>query len=412
MKVTGIIAEYNPFHNGHAYQIQEARKITGADYIVVVMSGDFTQRGIPAIIDKYSRTEMALKAGADLVIELPLYYASGSAEFFANGAISILDKLGVIDSLLFGSECGDIELLTDIADILIDKKEILDHGIKEKVKTGISYPQARIRTIEEIVPNAFEHVDAMSQPNNILGFEYIRALKNRNSAILPYTNKRNGSGYHDRMVMNILSSALAIRSSIEANDSLEMVKDQMPDYVYDILQRNFKKTFPVYNEDISALLKYKLLLDAPGGYYNYADISPDFSDKIEKNLSKYISYNQYCDLLKTKDITYARVGRCLLHILLNIRKDNLHTYVDNDFTFYARMLGFRKNSGELLSKIKKNSSIPLISKLADAKNILSPLALEMLDADIQSAHIYDTVVTEKYKQSNINEFQREIIVID
>ena len=117
-------------------------------------------------------------------------------------------------------------------------------------------------------------------------------------------------------------------------------------------------------------------------------------------------------MLKTKDITYARVGRCLLHILLNIRKDNLHTYVDNDFTFYARMLGFRKNSGELLSQIKKNSSIPLISKLADAKNILSPLALEMLDADIQSAHIYDTVVTEKYKQSNINEFQREIIVID
>lgn len=412
MKVTGIIAEYNPFHNGHAYQIQEARKMTGADYIVVVMSGDFTQRGVPAIIDKYSRTEMALKAGADLVIELPLYYASGSAEFFANGAISILDKLGVVDSLLFGSECGDIQLLTDIADILINKKEILDHGIKEKVKSGISYPLARIRTIEEIVPNAFEHVDAMGQPNNILGFEYIRALKNRNSKIIPYTNRRNGSGYHDRMVTNILSSALAIRSSIEANDSLEMVKDQMPDYVYEILQRNFKKTFPVYNEDISALLKYKLLLDAQEGYYNYADISPDFSDKIEKNLSKYISYNQYCDLLKTKDITYARVGRCLLHILLNIRKDNLHTYVDNDFTFYARMLGFRKSSGELLSEIKKNSSIPLISKLADAKNVLSPLALEMLDADIQSAHIYDTVVTEKYKQSNINEFQREIIVID
>lgn len=411
MKVVGIIAEYNPFHNGHAYQLQEAKKLTGADYVVVIMSGDFTQRGVPALIDKYSRTEMALKGGADLVIEMPLYYSVGSAEYFANGSISILDKLGVIDYLAFGSECGDIQILNNIADILIEQKDKLDQSIKAKVKTGMSYPIARMRAIEEIAPNSFETVDAMNQPNNILGFEYIRALKSRNSKIEALTNQRIGAGYHDRMVINYFSSAIAIRSSIENNGSLDMVESQVPDYVYEIMTQNYKKTFPIFNEDISSLLKYKLLLDSSEGYSEYADISNDFSDKIGKNLSKYISYTQYCDLLKTKDITYARVGRSLLHVLLNIRKNNLEQYVANDFTFYARMLGFRKESTELLNAIKKNSSIPLISKLADAKSILSPLGMEMLRSDIQAAHIYDTVVTDKYKTSTGSEYSREIIII-
>ena len=409
MKVCGIVAEYNPFHNGHENQIKQAREITGADKVVVVMSGDFTQRGLPAFLDKYKRTEMALKGGADLVLELPLYYSVGSAEFFASGSIALLDKLGIVDSLCFGSECGDIGLLNDIADILNDRKEELHDVIREKMKTGLSYPIARAQTIEEMIPDSFEHVQAMSEPNNILGFEYLRAIKQRGSSIEPFTNLRIGSGYHDRMVQSTLSSAMAIRESVYETGDLDKIRSQVPYYVFDIMKEEFNETFPIFEQDISAMLKYKLLLDAATGYTSYVDISSDFSDKILKNLNRYSSFSQFCDLLKSKDITYARVSRSLLHILLNIRKDRMDQFKADDYIYYARMLGFREESKDLLTEIKNHSTIPLLSKLADAKNHLDDRGMTMLEGDIQAAHIYDTLVTEKFHAATISEYSREIV---
>jgi len=411
MKVCGVIAEYNPFHNGHENQIKEARELTGADKVIVVMSGNFTQRGVPAFMDKYTRTEMALKGGADLVLELPLYYSVGSAEFFATGAITLLDRLGVTDSLCFGSECGDISILDDIANILTEQKEELHESIREKMKTGLSYPMARARAIEEMIPDSYEHVQAMSEPNNILGFEYLRALKQRDSKIKPYTNLRIGSGYHNRMVQSTLSSAMAIRESVYETGELNRVESQVPYYVYDIMKKNFNQTFPIFEEDISAMLKYKMLLDASSGYTSYVDISKDFSDKILKNLNRYSSFSQFCDLLKSKDITYARVSRSLLHILLNIRKDRMQMFMDDGYIYYARMLGFREESKDLLTEIKNSSEIPLLSKLADAKNILGENAMTMLEGDIQAAHIYDTLVTEKFHSATVSEYSREIVRI-
>ncbi len=409
MKVCGIIAEYNPFHNGHENQIRMAKELTGADKVIVVMSGDFTQRGVPAFMDKYSRTRMALKGGADLVLELPLYYSVGSAEFFASGAVALLDRIGVVDSLCFGSECGDISILKDIADILTDNKEEIHELIREKMKTGLSYPMARMATIEEMIPNSFEHVQAMREPNNILGFEYLRAIKQRESSMEPFTNLRIGAGYHERMMQSTLSSAMAIRESIEETGSIDRIESQVPYYVFDIMKQEYNQTFPIMEEDISAMLKYKMLLDAATGYTSYVDISSDFSDKILKNLNRYSSFSQFCDLLKSKDITYARVSRSLLHILLNIRKDRMNMFIEDDYVYYARMLGFREESKELLTEIKNHSDIPLISKLADAKNILGEHALTMLEGDIQSAHIYDTLVTEKFHSATVSEFSREIV---
>lgn len=411
MKVCAIIAEYNPLHNGHQYQIQTAKAMTQADYIIVLMSGNFTQRGVPAVIDKYERTKMALNAGADLVIELPLYYSTSSAEYFASGAVSLLNKLGCVDYLCFGSECGDIKILTDIADLLIEKKDIISEVIHKKVREGLSYPAARVQAIEESIPNSYNHVEAMSSPNNILGFEYIRAIKQFNSSIIPVTNHRIGSDYHDKLLDNPVSSALAIRSSLEEKGELERIKNNVPAYVYDIMEKSYEKIFPILNEDISSILKYKLLLDQSKGYEEYVDISGDFSDKILKNLNKFESYSQFCDLLKSKDITYARVARNLLHILLNIRKDSMKKYKENGYVFYARMLGFKKASQELLSVIKQNSEIPLVSKMADARNSLEPIAWEMLENDIQASHIYETIVTDKYHSTNVSEFAREIIVM-
>ena len=404
MKVAAIIAEYNPLHNGHEFQIKRARQLTGADFIIVIMSGDFTQRGVPAIIDKYQRTRMALNAGADLVIEMPLYYSCSSAEYFASGAINLLKGLGVVDYLVFGSECGDIKILTDIADVLINHKQEISGVIHGLVKEGISYPIARVRAVEEAIPNSYEHVEAMNFPNNILGFEYIRALKQFESSIIPVTNLRIGAGYHDRMMDNPICSSLAIRSSLEETNELEHIRSQIPFHVYKILEEQYDKTFPVLNKDISSILKYKLLLDEGKGYEEYLDISPDFSAKIIKNLNKYESYSQFCDLLKSKDITYVRVARNLLHILLNIKKEG--------YIFYARMLGFKKSSNELLSALKSKATIPIISKLADARHQINPVGMEMLETDIQAAHIYDTIVSEKFGIPTVSEFSREIVIIE
>lgn len=412
MKVAAIIAEYNPLHNGHEFQIKRARQLTGADFIIIVMSGDFTQRGVPAVIDKYQRTKMALNAGADLVIEMPLYYSCSSAEYFASGAINLLKGLGVVDYLVFGSECGDIKILTDIADVLINHKEEISGVIHGLVKEGISYPIARVRAVEEAIPNSYEHVEAMNFPNNILGFEYIRALKQFESSIIPVTNLRIGAGYHDRMMDNPICSSLAIRSSLEETNEIERVRSQIPFHVYKILEEQYGKTFPVLNKDISSILKYKLLLDEGKGYEEYLDISPDFSAKIIKNLNKYESYSQFCDLLKSKDITYVRVARNLLHILLNIKKESMKKYKEEGYIFYARMLGFKKSSNELLSALKSKASIPIISKLADARHQLSPIGMEMLETDIQAAHIYDTIVSEKFKIPTVSEFSREIVIIE
>ena len=412
MKVAAIIAEYNPLHNGHEFQIKRARQLTGADFIIIVMSGDFTQRGVPAVIDKYQRTKMALNAGADLVIEMPLYYSCSSAEYFASGAINLLKGLGVVDYLVFGSECGDIKILTDIADVLINHKQEISGVIHGLVKEGLSYPIARVRAVEEAIPNSYEHVEAMNFPNNILGFEYIRALKQFESSIIPVTNLRIGAGYHDRMMDNPICSSLAIRSSLEETNELEHVRSQIPFHVYKILEEQYGKTFPVLNKDISSILKYKLLLDEGKGYEEYLDISPDFSAKIIKNLNKYESYSQFCDLLKSKDITYVRVARNLLHILLNIKKESMKKYKEEGYIFYARMLGFKKSSNELLSALKSEASIPIISKLADARHQLSPIGMEMLETDIQAAHIYDTIVSEKFKIPTVSEFSREIVIIE
>lgn len=411
MKAAGIIAEYNPFHNGHMYHIQKVKELTGADYVVVVMSGDFTQRGIPALINKHSRAKMALKAGADLVFELPSYYATGSAEYFASGAIALLDKLGIIDCICFGSECGDIKILTDIAQMLNNETVPLSEAIQAGLRQGLSYPLARAKAIGELIPESYEHVEALSSPNNILGIEYIKAILKRNSSITPYTNFRMGAGYHDKMLSDNMSSALSIRQSLLENNTLEMIESSVPEHVFTIMQKHFLKTFPIYNDDISLILKYKLLMDEPNGYTDYVDISDDLSAKIKRNLKKYKNFSQFCDLLKSKDITYARVSRCLTHILLNHKKDYLQSYIENDFIFYARILGLRKDASELMSALKLHSEIPVISKLADAKKSLSPFAMQMLEEDIRASQIYDSIISEKFNAKPIHEYSKEIVVI-
>lgn len=210
MKTVGLITEYNPFHNGHLYHIEKAKELTGADRVIVIMSGDYVQRGTPAVLSKHSRAHMALLNGASVVLELPVCYSCASAEFFAKGAVSVLDGLGCIDALCFGSECGNLEHLTSIAHLLSAEPETYRHHLQSSLKNGMSFPAARCHALKKMTGDAYAS-QILSDPNNILGIEYLKALKKLNSPIVPFTLKREFSGYHDTELHDCSSSASAIR---------------------------------------------------------------------------------------------------------------------------------------------------------------------------------------------------------
>lgn len=412
MKICGIIAEYNPFHNGHQYHLQKSIEQSKADYSVIVMSGNFVQRGTPALADKYIRTETALRCGADLVLELPSFYATGSAEFFAAGAVSLLDKLGAVTHLCFGSECGVLSLLQKAASILAEEPEIYKTILRNKLREGSSFPTARSTALLECCPELGENLQVLTAPNNILGIEYLKALYKQNSSINPLTITRSGSNYHDQELTTTLSSATAIRQALRDGLSLSHISEYLPHPAYSVLEEHFLNIPPIFSEDLSSMLYYKLLCEQDEGYTAYMDVSEEISDRIRRNLYQFTTFPAFCALLKTKEITHSRISRCLIHILLNIRKADLEHYVRTlDYTPYARILGFRQASSPLLSAISKQTRIPLITKLADAGNILSEDALEMLQKDIAISHIYNSIVTAKTERPMRNEYSTPLVIL-
>lgn len=405
MKTVGIIAEYNPFHNGHLYQLKKAKEITGADFAVVVMSGDFTQRGTPAVFDKYTRCRLSLLAGADLCIELPVVYATASAELFAKGAVSLLSALGV-DALCFGSECGEIAPLREIASLLFAEPPAYKEALNKALKEGLSFPSARAVAVRKCahagsLPGAdvtasssLSGVDAaasdvLASPNNILGIEYLKALlaleKNGQHAPVPYTIKREGDGYLSHTLSEeSFCSAMALRKGI-AEENPDLLR-----YVPESIRQEFSDTCQTKSalcaDDFSGMLFYKLLSEKDAGYDSYLDVSSDLSDKIRKNLGTFTTFSAFCEnSLKSKDITLTRVYRSLLHILLSIKKEDLPAAAP-----YARILGFRESSFEVFGCLSKEN-IPLLSRLKDASSLLSPEALSCLSKDIFAAQLYEHV---------------------
>lgn len=409
MKIVGLITEYNPFHNGHLHHINLAKKTTGADYVVVIMSGNFVQRGAPAIIDKYSRTHMALTCGADLVIELPCVFATSSAEAFASGAVSILNKMGCVDYLCFGSEYGEIPVLKKIAEILAYEPIEFKKYLKDYLKEGFPFPIARKKAlldykIDNSITNA-ELEQILSEPNNILAIEYIKAIIRQNSTIEPVTIKRIVSGYHDTSICDTICSASAIRNTL-LNNGVDSFKNQVPESVFDILAKEYNKTFPIYLNDFSSILKYRLIFKNIHPNTCYLDVSDSLANTIANHINQFKNIEDFANLLKSKQYTLTRITRSLLHILLNIEKDSA-----DESALYIRILGFKKSSSQLLTIIKENTSIPIISKLADSKNLLSTSALAMLEQDIFASDIYNTIVTDKFHCSVANEFKRTIVIL-
>lgn len=402
MRVVGLIAEYNPFHNGHKYHIAKAKELANADYAIVVMSGNFVQRGAPAIMPKHLRSEASLKSGADLVIELPVCYATGTAEQFAYGAVSLLDNLGCVDAICFGSECGDINALADLAKLLCDEPEEYKRTLQECLRSGVSFPLARQKAIQALCDGG-EFSELLEQPNNILGVEYLKALYRLESDIEPLTIRRKVSHYHDVELQEHFSSASALRSTI-ADSNFAQLYGQIPSECMPSLEDGYEVRYPVYANDFSLLLKYKLLNETSISLVEYADVSEELANRIFNRLNDYVSFEQFCELLKTKEITYTRISRALIHILLGVKKN------DDYEIEYARMLGFRKESSDLLAYIKRTSSLPLISKLSTSDNFAEH-AKKMLGIDVFASNLYESVVTEKFHTPFINEFQQSIIKI-
>lgn len=411
MKVNGIIAEYNPFHNGHKYNLDQVKKETGADYTIIVLSGNFTQRGEPALIDKFVRARMALENGADLVVELPISHAASSAEYFARGGVSILNKMNVVDFLCFGSECGDAKVLTEIAKILLEEPEEFSRDLRSAQRAGLSYPAARNRALVDYCPALARSESVLTSPNNILGIEYIKALLQMNSRIQPYTIRRAGADYHDRRFGSNFCSALALRQAILSGQELKSLASQMPPSSYELLRDALAKTPAVCTDDFSNMLLYKLLSEQDMTYDRYLDVSADLSDRIHNNLKRFGGYSKFCDLLKTKNMTYTRISRCLLHIMLDMRDEEKLSYGTLGEVPYARVLGFRREAQPLLSQIKERTEIPLITKLADATNLLSPQAYALLAQDLRRGSMYESVAAMKSGRTAKDEREMPIVIV-
>lgn len=412
MKIVGLITEYNPFHNGHFHHIEEARRITGADFVIAVMSGNFVQRGGPALMDKYSRTRMALSCGADIVFELPVCYATASAEYFALGAVSLLHKLGIVDYLCFGSECGNIEELTDLAKILTEDTKEYNHILNTCLGKGYSFPAARAEAVRTVAPRI--NPSLLTSPNNILGIEYIKSLLRLDSSIRPVTIVRRQAGYHETSLSDsgksAISSATAIRRAIRMECGTDSVSDHVPSSVSNILDENYRKTFPICEDDCSLLLKYKLLQETKDSLARYLDVTPDLARRIAHVNWQGLSFSEIAQAIKTKHWTLTRINRSLIHILLNQTWKEFELYNSLGYTQYARILGLKKSASFLLRSVLKKENFPIITKMADAKNLLTDTGFAMLKEDILASHLYNQIVFEKYGTLPEDEYTRGIIL--
>lgn len=405
MKTIGIVCELNPLHSGHKYLLDMARKRFNADYIILVMSGDYTQRGVPSIVSKEVRTKMALMAGADAVFELPVQYATASAEYFASGAISLLNSLGCVDHILFGTENGDIEEIQKIASILNDEPDEYKKELQKGLKKGLNFASARDAALKKLI--TIGNSTTLIGSNNILGIEYCRALMESKSRITPLTIKREGSDYNSDELTGTYASASAIRKLLETtypDDTYRSIlKNYIPEDVLTLLlsQKAYNRL-----DNYSDYLHYKLLSERSEGFTSYADIHRDLSDKIIKFLPKYTTISEFTDLLKSKDLTYTRIQRSLLHILLGIKQETLDSLKQDNYPVYLRLLGFRKESSPLLAVIRESSSTPVISRMSDAFKIENEQQKRLLDQDVLASDIYHLIIPDSK-----NEYQKPVTIL-
>lgn len=378
MNIVGIIAEYNPFHEGHAYQIQKAKEQCGAEFAVVVMNGDFVQRGEPAIFDKYTRTKEALLGGADLIFELPVRFGLSSAGDFAMGGVLALNALPFVTHLCFGTETGDLTPLLQAASFLCDEPDSYRTRVKHFVKQGILYPKARSLALaaESGLPT-----ETWDSPNNILGLEYCVALQKLHSKIKPFTIRREGQGYHDNdtPALSDFPSATFLREKIRKAGEKENLS----------------------LSDFSSLIGYSLL--TAKDLCRIKDITPDLSDRIRNELPKYREINEFVKTIKNPSLTTGRIKRSFFQCLFDIEKEE-------PVMPYLRVLGMKKEASSLLSQ-KENASCQILTKLAFDVPKMDDTAKKLFAKDLLASDLYRQVFCHKYNQTLPNEYQHSPMVL-
>lgn len=381
IKTVGIVCEYNPFHNGHKYHIEQAKKITGADAAICIMSGNFVQRGSLAVCDKFLRAKTAILGGGDLVIELPVVYALSCAEKFASGAVYILDKIGV-DYICFGAECSNLNTLDKLADILLNETDEFKQKLKEFMKNGSSYQKARDKALKQVHNISAK---ALSLPNNALAVEYLKALKKLNSNITPVLVKRLGANYkEEKLCQNSFSSATAIRLHLASDNIKSVLENNVPSQTLPLYENEMKLgKFPVFSSAADNMILYRLRTMSADDLRQINDVTEGIENRILSCAKTASSFEELITAVSSKRYTKSRISRIILCALLNIKK--------NDLTApeYIRVLALNETGAKVLKSIKKTSELPIITKLSYKKH-----NFPMLKFDIRATDIYSLCFNE------------------
>lgn len=410
-RVVGIIAEYNPFHNGHYYHMQKAKEKSGSDYCIAVISGNFTQRGEPSIANKWAKAYMAICGGADLVIELPTIYSISSAENFASGALKILDSLNIVDSFAFGAETNDIATLNNIANVLHDEPKQYLNILNHELKKGISYPSARENAIMMYLNDIKRYANILNSPNNILAIEYLKAIKTQKSNLIPIMIQRKNVHYYDNKIIDDFASASAIRKLL-INREYEDLRKVIPKSTYQILGQEIKNGHIVlslskYEKEIIYILRKMTIQQIA----NLPDVCEGLENSIKNAANNCNSLKDLIENIKSKRYTQTRIQRILLYALLGIDKKMMES--SKRIIPYIRILGFNQRGKGLLSEIsRRNSKVDVVTsvkKYIENNNSKSnKVLMEMMQTDIFATNVY-TLGYEYDSRSNLD-FTNNMII--
>lgn len=381
--VLGIIAEYNPFHNGHLYQIEKAKEECNADYVVVVMSGNFVQRGLPAVMNKWDRAKIAIENGVDLVIELPTIFSISNAENFANGGIKILNELGIVNHVAFGMECDNLNSINEISELMLNEPQELSINIKEELQKGVSYPLARQNAIFKYTRNnAFKEI--LNKPNNILAIEYLKALKRISSPIIPIGIKRYMVDSNSESFNDSYASSSLIRKLIFEN-KWDKILQVVPKKSFSNLKKSYEDGRCAYDlKTFEREIIYKLRTMSIEEIKNLPDVSEGLENLIYKAVGETNNIDELINLIKNKRITQTKIQRIMLYALLGITKKDMDDSMNIDP--YIRILGFSKKGENLLKDIETNviTSIKRFEETNSKKELQRMLEIDKLSSNIYS----------------------------
>jgi predicted nucleotidyltransferase len=411
VRIVGLITEYNPFHNGHLHHLQESLRVTGADASVAVMSGHFLQRGEPALVDKWVRTEMALAAGVDLVLELPLPFACNSAPHFAMGAVRSLNALGVVDDLCFGSESGDLGLLDDVAGVLEGKEEEIEAVTATRLREGVNYPAARAEALATLLPEL--PAEQVASPNNILGIEYLRALRKTDSRIKPYTIERLGAGYHDTAVIGQVASATGLRKKLAEGEDVSALMPEACGKIFDAVLQAGRRL------DVGKLFVslQTLLLQNPETLDDIYLVSHGIRKRLALAALEANSFDEIAEHVKSRQWTLTRIQRTLMYVLLQAKASEMQAFLQSG-PLFLRVLGHNRRGRQIMARARKRKTLPVISDPSRASNTLRKfyrdnsalglLAEKMLQYDLRATQLYSLMQSALYSRYRNQDYYQPV----